>query len=551
MANLVFEIGAVIIIATLLAYIANLVRQPIVLGYLLAGFVIGPAAAGLITSTETIALLSELGIALMLFIVGLEIDVTKLRNSGTKAAIMGVGQAVFTSIAGFGIAKLFGFSHIASFYIAVALAMSSTMIVVKLLSDKAQLDTMYGRIIVGILLVQDIAAIMILALLPSIGSSSLQLIGASLLKGVIILAAAFIAAKTLLPLLFRASAKSTELLFLSAVSWLFAFAFFSEFLGYSMAIGSFIAGVTLASSSFKLEIDSRVKPLRDFFATIFFVSLGMQLALPSLSASYIAVIVFSLFVIIGNPVIVAALGMLLGYNKRISIMTAIPIGQISEFSLILVALGVSLGHIAADIAAIVVAVAAITITSTTYVVKYDEQFYRMLSRAFRFKPARDAPVEKSGVDAVICGYNSIGHSIAKKLQQLRKSFVVVDYDPDVISRLQRQRIPAVYGDLGDAGFVEKLNIPEAQLVVSTLPYQHENELIIKEAAKGRAAAFVTANKIETALKLYNAGASYVIMPQFLGGEHVAGLLDNLNAPAIMQNKFSHMRELYERQAVIK
>ncbi len=549
MANMLFEIGVVIMGATFLAYIARLFRQPMVLGYLIAGFAVGPYAAGLITSTETISLLSELGIAFLLFLVGLEIDFRMIRGSGAKACIMGTGQVVFTAIAGFAIAAMFGFGAMESFYIAIALTFSSTMIVIKLMSDRGSLDTTYGRLVIGMLLIQDVIAIFILALLPNLEHSSLEPIAISVAKGVVIFAAAYVAAKTILPVILRISARSTELLFLSAVSWLFAFAFFADFLGYSIAIGAFVAGVSLASSSYKLEVVSRVKSLRDFFATVFFVSLGMQLALPSLSGMILPVVVFSLFVIIGNPIIVALIGLMLGYNKRISIMAGLPIGQISEFSLILIALGVQLGHVGSGISAIIVAVAAITITATTYVIKYDERIYRFIKEILHFRPDGDfEKVQKKRYDVILCGYNRIGYSIANKLKELGKSFVIVDFDPDVIAKLKKENTPCIYGDVGDVELLRKLNIPDAQLVVSTVPTIYENELLIREAQKGRTIAVVTSNKVDTALKLYNLGANYVILPHFLGGEHVALLLEKFNhLPSVMQHKFEHMKELHRRK----
>ncbi len=549
MANLLFEIGVVIIGATLLAYLARLLRQPMVLGYIIAGFVVGPYAAGLITSTETIALLSELGIAFLLFIVGLEIDFKMIRDSGAKAFVMGTGQVVFTAISGFAIATVFRFSAMESFYIAMALTFSSTMIVIKLMSDRGSLDTTCGRLVIGMLLIQDVIAIFILALLPNLGSASLQLLGISVAKGLVLFAAAYAASKAVLPAILRLSARSTELLFLSAVSWLFSFAFFADFLGYSVAIGAFVAGVSLASSSYKLEVVSRVKSLRDFFATVFFVSLGMQLALPSLSEMVLPAVVFSLFVIIGNPIIVAVIGLMLGYNKRISVMAGLPIGQISEFSLILIALGVRLGHVGSGISAIIVAVAAITITATTYVIKYDERIYRLLRALFRFKPDRDFErVQKKRYDVILCGYNRIGYSIANKLRELGKSFVVVDFDPDVIARLKKESMPCIYGDIGDVELLKRLNLPDAELVVSTVPTIYENELLIREAQKGRAIAVVTSNQVDAALRLYNLGANYVILPHFLGGEHVALLLEKFDhLPSLMQRKFEHMKELHRRK----
>jgi Kef-type K+ transport system membrane component KefB len=521
-----------------------------ILGYLVAGFVIGPAMAGLITSTQTIAILSELGIAFLLFIVGLELDMSRIRDSGVKAAVIGTTQVLFTGGIGYVLAGFFGFSQIASFYIAAALTFSSTMIVVKLLADKNELDTVHGRIILGMLLIQDVIAIFILALLPNLGLDASSLLASSLGKGILMFAAGIVIAKLFLSRLFSFAARSTELLFLTAVTWLFSLSFLADRLGYSIAIGSFIAGVTLASSSYKLEVASRVRPLRDFFATIFFVSLGMQLSLPSVEPHIIgAAVAFSLFVIIGNPLIVFFISLLLGYNNRISMLTGLPIGQISEFSLILIALGLKLGHINAQVSAMIALVAALTITVTTYVIKYDEQIYRFVKHRLGWKIVESSlAAPAKGYDVVICGYNRIGYSIVRKLQEMRKSFIVLDFNPDVITQLKRQRIPCMYGDVGDIELLRQVKLSQAKVVVSTVPSVYDNELILKETRREKSIVIVTANQIKDALHLYDAGASYVILPHFLGGEHVALLLEKFkDTTSILQYKFSHIRELHQRR----
>jgi len=273
MTNPLFEIGTVIIIATIIAYTARLIKQPMILGYIIAGFIIGPAAAGLITSTETILLLSELGIAFVLFVVGLELDFNLIKQSGMRTVLLGAGQVAVTGAAGFALARVFGFDMLPAFYIAAALTFSSTMVTIKLLSDKNTLDTTYGRLVLGILLLQDVVAIFILALLPNLGQNMGSIVIGAITSGFILFAITIIATKVIIPVVFRYAAHSTELLLLTALSWLFMFAFLAEYLHYSVAIGAFLAGISLASSSYKLEVASRVKVLRDFFATIFFVSL--------------------------------------------------------------------------------------------------------------------------------------------------------------------------------------------------------------------------------------------------------------------------------------
>ena len=224
-------------------------------------------------------------------------------------------------------------------------------------------------------------------------------------------------------------------------------------------------------------------------------------------------------------------------------------GQVSEFSLILSSVGVSLGHIGGDVAAVIAVVAALTITSTTYVIRYDEHIYRFVRRAFHLRVGKHAESSaKKRYDAVLCGYNRIGYSIARKLMELGRSFVVVDFNPDIVAKLKKQGVPCVYGDVGDVEFLRRLNLSSAKLVVSTVPGVYENELVIREARVGNAVVVVTSNHIDAALRLYDAGANYVILPHFLGGEHVALLLEGFDdAPSMLHRKFEHIRELHQRR----
>lgn len=587
------ELGIAIISATAVAYLARLLRQPIILGYLLAGVIIGPAVLGIVSNSDAIKLMSELGIAFLLFLTGLEINLSRLKKTGAAAVTAGILQVAITFAVGYAAAVALGFAGNAPLYIGIALAFSSTMIVVKLLADKGELDTLHGRIILGILLVQDVIAIVVLTLLPSIGSLSFRLFPPLLFKGLLLFGAAAVAAKWALPRIFGIAAKSQELLFLSAVSWCLAFAFFSGALGYSLAIGAFLAGIALASSAYSLEIIARVKSLRDFFSTMFFVSLGMQLAFAKTSFSPLAIIVavitFSAIVVIGNPIIVSALMGMLGYTRRTAILTGLSIAQISEFSLIVAYLGSSLGHIAAEVVTIVVAVAAVTIGITSYVIKYDNEIYKFFSgirlvKAFlpqQQQKQQEAELEYSPhkkYDLILCGSDRIGHSILKVLldmnNEISKPFVVVDFNPDIIKQLRAKKIPCIYGDMGDEEVLERLGLKQAEIIVSTVPSLQDNLLLLKKAkgnnsnddnsenngnnsenypiasmAKRKPVVVVTANYIDEAFELYDAGADYVILPHFLGGEHIALLLETFtkDAASVIETRLRHMAELKHRK----
>ena len=269
MENLFFDIGVVIIIATVFAYIAKSLKQPLIPAYILTGVILGPVL-GLITNTDVITTLSEIGIAFLLFIVGLEMDIRKLKHVGMVASLGGIIQIVSVFTIAFIAALLLGFIVLESVYLALVIAFSSTMVVIKLLSDKKEIDTLHGKIIVGILLLQDIVAIMVLSVLATLSEFSFIVLSLSILKGLIALLIALAIGKYIFPKLFTFAAKSQELLFISAVSVSLLYSIFFNYLGFSIAIGAFVAGVSLANLPYNIEIIGKLRSLRDFFSVIFF-----------------------------------------------------------------------------------------------------------------------------------------------------------------------------------------------------------------------------------------------------------------------------------------
>ncbi|MBI3051084.1 cation:proton antiporter [Candidatus Woesearchaeota archaeon] len=552
--NIFLQIGVLIIAATVLAILASFLRQPLIIAYVLAGLILGPLT-GLITDTQLVTRLSELGIAFLLFLVGLEMDVRKLKSVGLPAAVAGAAQLAITSAMGFALLMFLGFSRTESVYLAVALSFSSTMIVVKLLSDRQELDTLHGRLLVGILLVQDVIAIFALALLSSTGLS-VQAAAIAIIKGLALFCAAFLAARLVLPGLFRSIARSQELLFLASVSWCFGFAIFASYLGYSIAIGAFLAGISLASLEYSIEIVSRVKSLRDFFATIFFVSLGVQIPLVSSGLLLKNAILLSAFVLLANPVVVYIILQFLGYDRKVSFISGIGIAQISEFSLILIALGVSMGYLAPELLSLTSIVAIITITLTSYLIRHHSQIYRAMSGLLNALPAISSGAQRMehipqefSPEVILCGQNRIGYSICRKLREMKKRFLVVDHDPDVIDGLIQEGIPCIYGDIGEAEVQAKLKLGQVSMLISTIPDSGSNVMLIKtlKQQNRRAIAIVTSDQAAEALALYAAGADYVIMPHFIGGDHASVLIEKFrDLGEILHTRLSHIRELHAR-----
>lgn len=550
------DIGIVIIAATILAYLAKLFRQPLILAYVVAGILIGPSVLGLITNRDIITTLAELGIAFLLFFVGLELDFRKVRDVGGVSVGCGLGQIIITFIFGFLFAGTLGFTQLESFYIAFALTISSTMIVIKLLSDKNELDTLHGRISLGILLVQDIVTIMVIATLTSIEGFTLQflpnLMVSGIIKGLGLISISIIISKFVLPKILRFSAKSVELLFLTALSLCSVFAAISFLLGFSIAIGSFLAGVTLASFPYNIEIVSRVRSLRDFFATIFFVSLGMQIAITTIPLILLTIIL-SLFVLIGNALIMMPIVSSFGYGKRTSFLTGLSVAQISEFSLILASQGLLLGHISQDVFSLITFIAVVTITASSYLITHSDGIYRRFSPFLGIleliSKGKDAKITPRKLEnhIILCGCDRMGKVITKTLQKLKKKFIVIDYNPGIIRQLIGQGIPCIYGDVEDIEILERAGLKDAEILISTIPNKEDNLLLIKEAWRinPKMRIFITAEYPDDALQLYDAGVDYVIVPKILGGEKISEFLDiyACDKDYLREMKKKHMLQL--------
>jgi Kef-type K+ transport system membrane component KefB len=555
MDNIFFDLGLIIIVATFFAYLARLLKQPLIPAYVITGLIIGPLM-NIITNKETVFLLAEIGIAFLLFIVGLEINIKKLKDVGLVAPIGGTIQIIILFSFGFMVATFLKYQNIEAIYMGAILAFSSTMIVLKLLSDKKELDTLHGRIILGFLLTEDFFAILAISILPTIASLNITTLVYALLKAVGIMILSFGLSKFIFPKIFKFAAKSQELLFLLSISICFLFAMAFSYIGFSIIIGAFIAGVTLANLPYNVEIIGKVTSLKDFFATIFFVSLGMQLIINFSNSILIPLVIFFLFIILIKPLVTMSLTSFFGFRKRTAFMTGISLAQISEFSLIIASQGLFLGHITNSIFTLTVLLAIGTITITSYTIKYDEWIYKFFKKRLKIfdKFGESSGLEytpKKKIDVILCGHNRIGYSIARTLKKMKKGLFVVDFNPEIIKMMIAKKIPCIYGDLGDIEVIERLPVKKANLLISTVPNAQDNLLLLKlvKQKNKSLSVYVTANQIEDALLLYNAGADYVILPHFLGGEHVSLLIEDfsLNVGKIIETKLKHIQELKRRQ----
>ncbi|MEK7481982.1 MAG: cation:proton antiporter, partial [Patescibacteria group bacterium] len=486
-----FELAVVIFIAAGLGIAAKIFKQPIILAYLAAGIVVGYFSFFNLADKESFRIFSDLGIMFLLFLVGLEINYASLRLVGRASAVVGLAQIIFTFVIGYLIALFFNFNYLHSAYISIALTFSSTVIVVKLLSEKKDLNSLYGKISVGVLLIQDLTAILLLIFLAGVESSGSAIssnILLAILKTAVLFVLTIYLGRKILPLIFDKIARSSELLFIASLAWVFLMATLVSKIGFSVEIGGFLAGLALANSSENFQIAARIRSLRDFFILIFFVILGSSLMFSDFSGLLLPIIVFSLFVLIGNPLIVMIIMGILGYRKRTGFLTGITIAQISEFSLVLAALGFKLGHLSENIVALITAVGIITIISSTYLVVHADKIFRRLSR-FRYldlferkKIREDNSLEKEfNKPIVLIGSHRTGASIAHNIP--KENLLIIDFDPEIITQLKKHGYDYLFGDISDPEIFEKANLDEAKLIISTSPDLEDNLTLLSEISK--------------------------------------------------------------------
>jgi Kef-type K+ transport system membrane component KefB len=447
------SIGIIIIVAATFALIMKSLNQEMIPAYIIAGLVIGPLVLGLVKNTVLISVFAEIGIAFLLFVAGLEISMSKLKETSLGSVLAGCFQIAIIGVAVFFISQALGFSLIASIYLALIFSFSSTILVIKLFADKYEINTLHGRIVISILLIQDIVAIFALAVLSKEFSSYFIFI--ALTKLVLMLSVAFILNKTILKPLFRFSSKSPELLFIVAIAFLFLFAALSYFLGFSIIIGSFIAGLALASLYYKTEIESKIRPLRDFFAIIFFVSLGMLLTSFDIKQVLIPFLIFIALVLIAKPIIIAFFVRIVGYKRRTSALAGFSLAQISEFSLVLALQGLLLGFLTQEIFTTVVLVAIVSMAITPYLIRGSTKLYSktigLLWLIEKLPTFREKTKYRGGEKktVLLIGCHRMGSVFIRKLKRVRHKILIIDFNPEIIKSLENKNISAIYGDISN------------------------------------------------------------------------------------------------------
>jgi Kef-type K+ transport system membrane component KefB len=521
-----YQIGAILGLAAAGGALALLLRQPLIVAFIAVGILLGPAGFGVVVQSGEIELFARLGIALLLFVVGLKLDVHIIRTVGPVALLTGLGQVVFTSVIGYLIALALGMAQVTAIYVAVALTFSSTIIIVKLLSDKREVDALHGRIAVGFLIVQDIVVVLVMIGLTaagqtadgaSLGREALLIVG----KGALMLVAVVLLTRYVLPPLMHRLARSAELLVLFAIGWAIIGASVGDSLGFSKEVGAFLAGVSIASTPYRELVAARLVSLRDFLLLFFFIELGANLDMSTLGQQTSAAILFSLFVLIGNPLIVMIIMGYMGYRKRTGFLAGLTVAQISEFSLILAALGLSLGHLEQSTVGLITLVGLITISASTYMILYSHQLYEMLAphlgvfeRRLTHRELDSAADRPGDVDVMLFGLGRFGSTLAGILRDRGYRLLAIDFDPVAVRRHDSEGYQARYGDAEDPEFLANLPLEHTRWVVSTLRDRGLNRTLLQglqqQGFDGKVA--VSTSTRQDADNLTRAGADLVLVP---------------------------------------
>jgi Kef-type K+ transport system membrane component KefB len=523
------EFAILLAVSAVVGAIAVRLKQPLIIAYILVGILAGPAGFGWVQAHEQIDLLAQIGITVLLFLVGLKLDLQYVRHIGPVALATGLGQLAFTILFGFFIVLLLGKDWMTALYVAVALTFSSTIIIVKLLTDKRELDSLHGRIAIGFLIVQDIAVVVAMMTVSAMRATEGELAGGwhvglgialrIVAAGVLI----YLLMRYILPWLVDRMARAPELLLIFAIAWGTAFAALGEWTGFSKEAGAFLAGFTLASSGYREAVSAKLGNIRDFLLLFFFLDLGAKLDFSVLEGEIGPAVVLSLFVLIGNPLIVMAIMGYMGYRKRTGFLAGLTVAQISEFSIIFIAMGIALGHVGLEALGLTTLVGLITITLSTYMILNSQFLYAKLERFLRpferRRPFREVEVEQMPdtshrPDVIVFGLGRYGSRLAARLHDAGLEVIGVDFDPEVARSLRRRGIPVLFGDGADEQFLDTLPLRAASWIFLTLPRVDENVALLDALPRYgyRKSIAALAREEGEAAELEQAGASRVFYP---------------------------------------
>ncbi len=551
MNNIFIQLAVILTFSSALGLVVYKLKLPLLIAYLITGLLLSAAATFDISKSLALSFLPDIGIAFVLFLVGMELDLRELRSFGKQILTAGILQVIITGTLGTYIAQSFGFNTREAIYMGVGLSFSSTLVVVKLLLDRKDLTSLYGKLSVGVLLLEDLIAVVILLgfssslSISSLGIANLLPLSLFAVKVIALFSLAVFINRFILSAVFKAVSDSGELLFLTALAWCFGFITLSVLMGFSIMIGAFLAGVALASSPYHFQIQGKIKPMRDFFTALFFVYLGTKVSFPSNLSIYPLILIFSFYAVVAKPVIFLLLFGIFGFRKHTMFRTAINLSQVSEFSMIILLMGFKMG-IVSQSALTVIALSSVTsFIASSLMISRSEKIYKFISSGVGFFERKRSPVLEKEPDArledhvVIVGAHRVGGEIARFLRKERSPLVVLDFNPHQVETLLKQEIPVIYGDMSDPDVLDVLNLDEARMIISTAPDLEGNKTLLEDLKlrKINIPVIVRAETVKDAKALYKRGADLVIIPEVMAGDMLLDTLkDHLNEKSYFKDR---------------
>jgi Kef-type K+ transport system membrane component KefB len=575
MHELIRDITLCILFAWMLGLLAHFSRQPLILAYLIAGFCIGPFGAGLVKSQESISVISELGLIFMLFMIGLEIDLKKIVRAGKVILFAAGGQLLGGCLLGIlfvaGIGLSLGGGHFDALYLCIACALSSTVIIVKVLYEKRELDTLPGRVTLGVLVLQDIFAILFLAVQPSLANLQVSVILLSIGRVAVLVAAALLVSRYVLPRLFHQIARRPELILLGALAWCFLVAETAEQLSLSREMGALIAGVSLSTFPYALDVTAKVTTLRDFFITLFFVALGMTIPVPGLSVIGLALMIAA-FTVMSRLVTTFTPLYLMKQGLRASLLPAINLAQISEFSLVVIQTGVSDNHIAAETANAASFAFVVLAVLSTFVMARSDEVIRWAIGPLKRIGLRDLDHgnghaeegQEGGHGAagriVILGFFRAASALLAEIERqapvLLEQITVIDFNPNVYQTLLSRGLHVIYGDISSADTLLHAGIGKSEMIILSVPDAllkgASNEKLVRHVRTLNPNALIvaTADLLSDVGELYAAGASYVTVTRLSDAHELFTVIEAAQAGLLADKRAELDTRLGERREVL-
>ncbi|KKS17532.1 MAG: sodium/hydrogen exchanger [candidate division WWE3 bacterium GW2011_GWC1_41_7] len=535
MDNIFYQLALVLVLASGIGLFVLKVKLPLVVAYLITGLVLSVVRLFDLGHSPVFEVLPEIGIAFVLFLIGMELKLNELKVLGKPIFIAAIGQIIISTLLGYAISRLLGFGSSEGLYLGLGLAFSSTVVVIKMLLESRDLSSLFGKLSIGMLLVEDLVAIAVLMMI-SVSSSAIGTgLPASypllmlLLKAAGLFVLTFVLSKYILNKVFEYTAHSKELLYITSITWCFAFTSLAVFAGFSIEIGAFLAGVALASSPYHMQIQAKIKPMRDFFLALFFIYLGSTAEFRDLRASIPIIVIFTLYALIIKPVVYMALLSRFGFRKHTIFQTALNLSQVSEFSLIVLLVGVNAGLIEPITISIMAAVAVLSITVSSILISFSKKVYKPVAPLVGLLETKgkshyyERKVNDTLVEHIIViGAHRVGSPIVRYLHDNQIPFIVMDFNPTIVHNLVEKGVNAVYGDIGDPEIIEFLHLEKAKLVICTASDFSDNELLLnltKEVNK-EATVVLRALDSEYARILKTLGADYVLLPEKVSGDYI-------------------------------